>query len=67
MQQPERPLSAALAEVCPFDPELLPRSAFPVILDLCRRAGIREVARHELPDSGVDESNWRGEEGQFAK
>jgi hypothetical protein len=32
-----RPLSAALAEVCPFDPELLPESLRPWVLDLAER------------------------------
>jgi putative DNA primase/helicase len=32
-----RPLSAALAEVCPFDPELLPETLRPWVLDLAER------------------------------
>src|SRR5437879_593933 len=32
-----RPLSAALAEVCPFDPELLPETLRPWVLDVAER------------------------------
>ena len=32
-----RPLSAALAEVCPFDPELLPETLRPWVLDIAER------------------------------
>ena len=32
-----RPLSAAQAEVCPFDPELLPEVLRPWVLDLAER------------------------------